>query len=64
MAGAMETFIVRIYQRDQTDSGRLAGAVEIPGLVRPFPFNSLESLRLILCTPISNRRDDGHADEP
>ena len=59
----METFIVRIYQRDTEDPSKVAGAVEIPGVRTLFPFDSQNSLQLILSTPISIGRNNGRIDE-
>ena len=59
----METFIIRIYQRDTDDPSKVAGAVEIPGVKKLFPFDSQNSLQLILSTPISSGRNYGRSDE-
>ena len=59
----METFIIRIYQRDKEDPSKVAGAVEIPGVKKLLPFDSQNSLQLILSTPISCGRNNGRSDE-
>ena len=59
----METFIIRIYQRDTEDPSKVAGAVEIPGVKNLLPFNSQNSLQLILSTPISCGRNNGRSDK-
>ena len=52
----METFIVRVYRRDGSDPKRMAGAVEIPGVARVIPFDSLVSLERILSAHKSERK--------
>lgn len=60
----VETFIVRIYQRDSDDPSKFTGAVEIPGVRMLVPFDSQNSLQLILSTSISKEgRNDGRIDE-
>lgn len=59
----METFIVRVYQRDPNEPSKMAGAVEIPGVKAVLPFESGHSLYRILSSPIAGGNKDGRHDE-
>ncbi len=47
----MENYIVRIYQRDEKNSRKIAGMVEIIEADDKKPFGSFEELQQILALP-------------
>lgn len=51
MKGAVETYIVRIYRRNSTNTSEIFGAVEIPGQIPVIPFEGMSALENILTAP-------------
>jgi len=54
----MDSYIVRIYRRDQDDPGELAGLVEMVGTSDRLPFRNFPELTSVLRSMLTQGGDD------